>query len=183
MMSESGAAAHVEHHKEGFVRHYLFSLDHKMIGRQFLFTALLMLVIGGLLAMMVRWQLGYPEEPLPLTGMLSEDFWESENWFAAAAPYGVITSEFYNSLFTMHATIMIFFVVMPIMVGAFGNYFIPIGIGAGDMAFPTLNMLSFWTSVPAIILMVISFFVPGGGGWRRLDQLCAVGVGTRLRGC
>ena len=70
-MSESSAVAHAEHHREGFVRHYLFSLDHKMIGRQFLFSCLAMLVIGGLLAMMVRWQLGYPEQPLPFTGWFS----------------------------------------------------------------------------------------------------------------
>jgi cytochrome c oxidase subunit 1 len=176
-MSESSAVAHAEHHREGFVRHYLFSLDHKMIGRQFLFSGLAMLVIGGLLAMMVRWQLGYPEQPMPFTGLFSEEFWDSYNWFAQAAPYGVITSEFYNSLFTMHATIMIFFVVMPIMVGAFGNFLIPIGIGAADMAFPTLNMLSFWTAVPAFILMVLSFFVPGGaagGGWTSYAPLAAV---------
>jgi cytochrome c oxidase subunit 1 len=176
-MSESSAVAHAEHHREGFVRHYLFSLDHKMIGRQFLFSGLAMMVIGGLLAMMVRWQLGYPEQPMPFTGLFSEEFWDSYNWFAQAAPYGVITSEFYNSLFTMHATIMIFFVVMPIMVGAFGNFLIPIGIGAADMAFPTLNMLSFWTAVPAFILMVLSFFVPGGaagGGWTSYAPLAAV---------
>ncbi len=176
-MSESSAAAHVEHHRERFLRHYIFSTDHKMIGRQFLFAGLAMLVIGGLLAMMVRWQLGYPEQPLPMTSMFSEDFWEGGSWFAETVPYGVITSEFYNSLFTMHATIMIFFVVMPIMIGAFGNFLIPISIGARDMAFPILNMLSFWTAVPAFILIVLSFFVPGGaagGGWTSYAPLAAV---------
>ena len=90
---------------------------------------------------------------------------------------GVVSSEVYNTLFTMHATIMIFFVVMPIMVGGFGNFLIPISIGADDMAFPTLNMLSFWTAVPAFILMVISFFVPGGAagaGWTSYAPLSAV---------
>jgi cytochrome c oxidase subunit 1 len=177
-MSESSAAAHVAHHKEGFVRHYLFSTDHKMIGRQFLFAGLIMLVIGGLLAMMVRWQLGYPETPVGfITWMFSEEFWDGESWLAQTMPVGLITSEFYNSLFTMHATIMIFFVIMPIMVGAFGNFLIPISIGARDMAFPILNMLSFWTAVPAFILMVISFFVPGGaagGGWTSYAPLAAV---------
>ncbi len=177
-MSEASAAhAHAEHHKQGFVATYFFSFDHKMIGRQFLFSGLFMLIVGGLLAMMVRWQLGYPEQPLPFTGGVSDDFWDGESWFAAAAPYGVITSEFYNTLFTMHATIMIFFVVMPIMVGAFGNFLIPISIGADDMAFPTLNMLSFWTSVPAMLLMLLSFVVPGGaagGGWTSYAPLAAV---------
>ena len=176
-MSESSAAAHAEHHREGFVRHYLFSLDHKMIGRQFLFAGLLMLIIGGLLAMMVRWQLGYPEQPMPMTGWLSEEFWDGESWLAESVPGGIITSEFYNTLFTMHATIMIFFVVMPIMVGAFGNFLIPISIGARDMAFPTLNMLSFWTAVPAFVLIIWSFFVEGGaagGGWTSYAPLAAV---------
>ena len=176
-MSESSAATHAGHHREGFVKHYFFSLDHKMIGRQFLFTGMFMLVIGGLLAMMVRWQLGYPEEPLPFMGGFSEDFWDGESWWAQTVPYGIVTSEFYNTLFTMHATIMIFFVVMPIMVGGFGNFLIPICIGAKDMAFPVLNMLSYWTFVPGVLLMLLSFFVPGGaagGGWTNYAPLAAV---------
>ena len=135
-----------------------------------------MLIIGGLLAMMVRWQLGFPEQPLPLTGFVPDEFWENQNWLPAMR-IGVISSEVYNMLFTMHATIMIFFVVMPIMVGGFGNFLIPISIGANDMAFPTLNMLSFWTAVPAFILMILSFFVPGGaagGGWTSYAPLAAV---------
>src|SRR5919198_6417869 len=175
-MSESRGVAHVEHHREGFIRHYIFSLDHKMIGRQFLFGGLFMLVIGGLLAMMVRWQLGFPGTPLPLTGLIPDEFWDNQNWLPSMRA-GVISSEVYNMLFTMHATIMIFFVVMPIMVGGFGNFLIPISIGANDMAFPTLNMLSFWTAVPAFILMIMSFFVPGGaagGGWTSYAPLAAV---------
>jgi len=175
-MSEARGGAHVEHHREGFIRHYIFSRDHKMIGRQFLFAGLGMLVIGGLLAMMVRWQLGFPGTPVPLLGLVSDEFWENQNWLPAMRA-GAISSEVYNMLFTMHATIMIFFVVMPIMVGGFGNFLIPISIGAADMAFPLLNMLSFWTAVPAFILLVISFFVPGGaagGGWTSYAPLSAV---------
>src|SRR5436305_3634982 len=144
-MSESRGAAHVAHHREGFVRHYIFSLDHKMIGRQFLFAGLFMLIIGGTLAMLVRWQLGFPGHQVPLTGLISDDFWENQNWLPEMRA-GVISGPVYNMLFTMHATIMIFFVVMPIMVGAFGNFLIPIAIGANDMAFPLLNMLSFCTA-------------------------------------
>lgn len=176
-MSESRAAVHTEHHRESFVRHYIFSTDHKMIGRQFLFAGLFMLIIGGLLAMMVRWQLGWPETPVLGSGLFSEEFWSGESWLAQTMPAGTITSEFYNTLFTMHATIMIFFVVMPIMVGGFGNFLIPICIGARDMAFPTLNMVSFWTAVPAFILILVSFFVPGGaagGGWTSYAPLAAV---------
>src|SRR5215813_2457921 len=183
-MSESRGVTHAEHHREGFIRHYIFSLDHKMIGRQFLFGGLFMLVIGGLLAMMVRWQLGFPGTPLPLTGLVPDAFWEDQSWLPAMRA-GVISSEVYNMLFTMHATIMIFFVVMPIMVGGFGNFLIPIAIGANDMAFPILNMLSFWTAVPAFILMIISFFVPGGaagGGWTSYSPLTAVRKYAQPRG-
>jgi cytochrome c oxidase subunit 1 len=176
-MRESSAAVHAEHHREGFVRHYIFSLDHKMIGRQFLFAGLFMLVIGGLLAMLVRWELGWPETPVPLTGLIPENFWYEQTFLPAMDFTGILSSEVYNTLFTMHATIMIFFVVMPIMVGGFGNFLIPITIGARDMAFPTLNMLSFWTAVPAFILLLVSFFMPGGAagaGWTSYSPLAAV---------
>src|SRR5712692_8093878 len=90
-MSESRGAAHVEHPREGFVRHYIFSRDHKMIGRQFLFAGLFMLIIGGLLAMTVRWQLGFPGQPLPLTtSFISDDFWDNLNWLREVRA-GIIT--------------------------------------------------------------------------------------------
>src|ERR1051325_8072885 len=169
-MTESATAhpAHAAaHHELGFVRTYLFSTDHKMIGRQFLFLGLFMLIIGGLLAMMMRWELAPPETNIPLMGWVPEPYMYG----------GILAPQTYNAFFTMHATIMIFFVVMPIMVGGFGNFLIPLMIGAGDMAFPKLNMLSFWTAVPAFILLVISFFVPGGaagGGWTSYAPLSAV---------
>ena len=176
-MSESRATAHAEHHREGFVRHYIFSLDHKMIGRQFLFSGLFMLIIGGLLAMMVRWQLGFPEQPIPFSGMISDEFWENQTWLPSMRA-GVISSEVYNTLFTMHATIMIFFVVMPIMVGGFGNFLIPICIGARDMAFPTPQY--------AVLLDVCASHYFDDPflfcAWRRcrwwLDELCASGRGA-----
>ena len=85
--------------------------------------------------------------------------------------------EFYNSLFTMHATIMIFFAIMPILIGAFGNFVVPIQIGARDMAFPKLNMMSFWVAVPAAVIIIWSFFVTGGaaaGGWTSYAPLSAI---------
>ena len=203
-MSEAGAAAahdaHAEHHELGFIRTYIFSTDHKMIGRQFLFASILMLIVGGLLAMMMRWQLAWPETPVPFTSWISEPFMypaDEDSTVGAVEglseyvdPYpganfaqslGSVSGAhmdpaFYNSVFTMHATIMIFFVVMPFMVGGFGNYLIPLMIGAGDMAFPVLNMLSFWTAVPATIMIVYSFFVEGGaaaGGWTMYATLSA----------
>jgi cytochrome c oxidase subunit I len=94
---------------------------------------------------------------------------------------GIIPPETYNAMFTMHATIMIFFVVMPILVGAFGNFLIPLMIGARDMAFPVLNMLSFWVALPAAIIMLAGFFVPGGhaaAGWTSYAPLSANPVYT-----
>jgi cytochrome c oxidase subunit 1 len=160
-------AAHIHHAEPGFLRKYVFSTDHKMIGRQFLFMGLTMLVLGGLLAMMVRWELAWPETPVPFT-----------RWISEPTMYeGVIPPQTYNMLFTMHATIMIFFVVMPIMVGAFGNFLIPLMIGTRDMAFPVLNMLSFWVGLAAGLIMLAGFFVPGGhaaGGWTSYATLSAV---------
>jgi cytochrome c oxidase subunit I len=169
-MSAHGATAHGhatthEHHDMGFLRTYVFSTDHKMIGRQFLFLGLFMMLLGGALALVVRWQLAWPETPVPgLGGILKETG-------------GVLEPSQYNMAFTMHATIMIFFVVMPILAGGFGNFLIPLMIGARDMAFPVLNMLSFWTAVPATILMLAGFFVPGGhaaAGWTSYAPLSAV---------
>ena len=180
----------------GFWRTYVFSHDHKMIGKQFLFLSFVMLVCGGLLAMLIRWELAWPETPLPVIGA-SQHFIDSgepqtvmdktwqvwlaqdeteQNWLARNMPTGAVTPAFYNSLFTMHATIMIFFVVTPFLVGGFGNFLIPLMIGAGDMAFPVLNMLSFWLTVPAAVLVLYSFFVPGGaaaGGWTMYATLSA----------
>ncbi|MDZ7361874.1 MAG: cbb3-type cytochrome c oxidase subunit I [candidate division KSB1 bacterium] len=199
-MSEATATQkHEAHaHHESFIRKYIFSTDHKMIGKQFLILGLMMLLLGGGLALLIRWQLAYPEKPLPLIGAskqfvetgdpdttsswdmtwmewLSKDEKE-QNWLARNLPQGVITPAFYNAVFTMHATIMIFFVVMPILVGCFGNFLIPLMIGTRDMAFPTLNMLSFWVAVIAGVMMLIGFFVPGGhaaAGWTSYAPLSA----------
>ena len=159
------ATAHDAHHA-GFLRTYVFSLDHKMIGKQFLAMGLGMFAVGGILALLVRWELAWPETPVPGMGWVPEPLMYD----------GVIPPETYNAFFTMHATIMIFFAVMPILVGCFGNFLIPLMIGARDMAFPTLNMLSFWTSVPATIVMLWSFTVEGGaagGGWTSYPPLSA----------
>src|SRR6266511_3418685 len=158
-------AAHAEHHELGFVRTYIFSTDHKMISRQFLFLGLFMMIIGGLLALVVRWQLAWPETAVPgLSGILKET-------------QGILEPSTYNMAFTMHATIMIFFVVMPILAGSFGNFCIPLMIGARDMAFPLLNMLSFWVTATAGVIMLSGFFVEGGhaaAGWTSYAPLSAV---------
>ena len=160
-----GRSAHAEHHELGFVRTYIFSTDHKMIARQFLFLGLFMMIIGGLLALVVRWQLAWPETAIPgLGGILKETG-------------GILEPAQYNMAFTMHATIMIFFVIMPILAGCFGNFCIPLMIGARDMAFPFLNMLSFWTTFSAGLIMLSGFFVEGGhaaAGWTSYAPLSAV---------
>ncbi|HEX4073406.1 MAG TPA: cbb3-type cytochrome c oxidase subunit I [Planctomycetaceae bacterium] len=151
------AHEHAAHHELSFARKYIFSTDHKVIGIQFLFTTLFMLMVGGALALGVRWQLAFPWSNMPIIGRL-----------LFADQGGQISPEFYTMLFTMHATVMIFLVIIPILAGAFGNYCIPLMIGADDMAFPLLNMLSYWFMWPAIAFFMSSFFVHGGGpaaGW------------------
>src|SRR5919108_207807 len=159
-------AAPVHHEELGFWRNYVFSTDHKMIGRQFLFLGLFMLMIGGILAMMMRWEWAGPEPAVPGFSWIPEPYMYE----------GIIPPQTYNALFTMHATIMIFFVVMPIMVGAFGNFLIPLMVGTRDMAFPKLNMLSFWVGAVSGVVMLASFFVPGGpaaSGWTGYATLSA----------
>ena len=155
---------HAHHHELSFVRKYLFSTDHKMIGIQFLLTTMLMLLVGGALALGVRWQLAFRWESMPLFGQL----------FAAEG--GQISPDFYTMLFTMHATVMIFLVIIPILAGAFGNFLIPLMIGADDMAFPTLNMLSYWFMWPAIFFFGLSFAFGGGpaAGWTSYPVLSAI---------
>ncbi len=157
-----GAHAHRE---PGFLGKYVFSTDHKVIAVQFLFTTLLMLLVGGALALAVRWQLAYPWSSLPIVG---------KALFGAEG--GQMSPEFYTMLFTMHATVMIFLVVIPILAGAFGNFLIPLQIGADDMAFPKLNMLSYWFMWPAIVCFIGSFHVAGGAaaaGWTAYPPLSA----------
>ncbi|ADB17594.1 Cytochrome-c oxidase [Pirellula staleyi DSM 6068] len=149
-----------------FVRTYVFSLDHKIIGLQFLFSTLLWFLVGGLLALGIRWQLAWPWTDMPIIGRM-----------LFSAEGGQISPEFYTTLFTMHATVMIFFVIIPILAGAFGNYLIPLMIGADDMAFPTLNMLSYWFMWPAFFCIGMSFLWPpygAGGGWTSYPPLSVV---------
>src|SRR5688572_7316571 len=156
---------HADAHSLGFLRTYVFSLDHKVIGVQFLFSTLLWFIVGGLLALAVRWQLAWPWTEVPVFGRL----------FAAEG--GQMSPEFYIMLVTMHASIMIFFVIIPILAGAFGNFLIPLMIGADDMAFPTLNMMSYWVMWPAFVCMILSFFVEGGAsasGWTGYPPLSSV---------
>ncbi|MFN9294520.1 MAG: cbb3-type cytochrome c oxidase subunit I, partial [Planctomyces sp.] len=149
------------HHEQTFIQKYVFSTDHKVIGIQFLITTLLMLMVGGALALAVRWQLAFPWENMPIVGKLFGVF-QGEG--------GQISPEFYTMLFTMHASVMIFLVIIPVLAGAFGNFLIPLQIGADDMAFPVLNMLGYWFMWPAIFCFGYSFIAGGAtagpaNGW------------------
>ncbi|MCA9400812.1 MAG: cbb3-type cytochrome c oxidase subunit I [Candidatus Omnitrophica bacterium] len=160
-----------EHHpteKLPFWRKYIFSVDHKVIGIQYGITSLLFLLIGFGLIMLMRWQLAYPEQPLPFIGHL---FGETR------MPGGVMLPEFYNELGAMHGTIMIFLGVVPLAVGAFGNFVVPLQVGAPDMAFPRLNMMSYWLYFIGGVIMLSSFFLPGGAassGWTAYPPLSVI---------
>jgi len=152
--------------EHSFVRKYIFSTDHKVIGKQFLFSSLFFFLFGGLLAMLIRTQLAWPWQEIPVLG---------ERLYGSTG--NILSPEGYPALVTMHGTIMIFFVIIPILSGAFGNFLIPLMIGAKDMAFPKLNMFSYWLMVPAFFVMLAGFFVEGGtaaAGWTSYAPLSAL---------
>ena len=163
LVDERAHGHHEAHHEEqGFWTKYVFSQDHKVIGIQYGFTALVFLLFGFTLMMMMRWSLAYPNTPIPLVGGLLK------------ASGGIIAPEFYNQLGAMHGTIMVFLGIVPLAVGAFGNYLVPLQIGAPDMAFPKLNMASYWSYFVGGVIMLASFFAPGGAaqsGWTSYPPL------------
>src|SRR5256714_3235723 len=166
MTTVAHAPTHAHHEPMSFWRKYIFSTDHKIIGIQFLFVSLFFLLVGGLLAMQIRWQLGFPGKPMPGGGLLPETM----------VVNGVILPEYYVQLVSMHGTFMVFFAIMPLLVGVYANFLIPLKIGAHDMAFPRINMASFWAAFAAGLLMFASLFVPEGGirsGWTNYAPLSA----------
>ncbi len=151
-----------------FVWKYLFTTDHKVIAKQFMWTGLVFLFFGGLLAMGIRWQWAFPNEPIPGGTIFMPE------------TGGVIGPANFASMFTMHGLIMIFWAITPGLIGAFGNLCIPLMIGARDMAFPKLNMASYWTFVLSSVVIVACFFVPfgaAGAGWTTYPPL-STNVGT-----
>src|SRR3954464_1537158 len=154
------------HAPQGFIRRYVFSLDHKVIGIQYFFLALTAVFVGMFLSLLMRIHLIWPAAQLPLIG--------------------AIKPETYLSLLTMHGTIMVFFVLTTAPQSGFGNYFLPIQIGAPDMAFPVLNMLSFWTTFVGFVVILAAFFVTGGAplygstGYPPLSALSSAGPGEQL---
>ena len=154
-------------HTPSFWTHYVFSTDHKMIGKQYYFTAMFMALFATAWSLLLRVHLAWPGRTWPLFGKLFPGLFQD----------GVLLPERYLSLVTMHGTVMIFFVVSIALVSGFGNFIIPLQIGARDMAYPFLNMLSYWTIVPACLLMLGSFFAPDGAaasGWTAYPPLSAI---------
>ncbi len=175
--ADHGHDGHEEHHhEESFIRHYLFSVDHKMIAKQFLFTAILLFLLGGLLAVTVRWQIAWPWSKIPLAGYLvGQANPDASGLFSTISPEG------YYAAMTMHASVMIFLVIIPLLVGFFGNWCVPLMIGAGDMAFPRLNMWSYWMFLTGAVFFLVSFFVeggPAGAGWTAYPPLSAITPGN-----
>jgi cytochrome c oxidase subunit 1 len=165
------------HHELPFWRKYVFSVDHKVIGIQYGVTALAFLLFGFSLMMLMRWQLAYPGQPVPVLGKLLGE---------TAMPGGVMAPEFYNQLGAMHGTIMVFLGVVPLAVGGFGNFVVPLQIGAPDMAFPRLNMVSYWVFLPGCILMLASFLMPGGAaqsGWTSYPPLADIAPSGQTMWC
>jgi len=162
------AHGHDHHHEESFLTKYVFSTDHKMIGKQFLITGIIWAIIGGLFSVLFRLQLGYPEMTFPFL----------EDLFGKWAAGGRITNEFYYALVTMHGTILVFFVLTAGLSGTFANILIPLQIGARDMASGFLNMLSYWFFFLASVVMFASLFIqtgPASGGWTIYPPLSALG--------
>ena len=154
---------HIHSEPKTFLSKYVFSFDHKVIGKQFLWYGILFLGIGGIMALMIRWTLAFPGQAFPVIGNLL--FPETG---------GVVPPDTYAMLFTMHGTIMIFYAITPILIGAFGNFLIPLQIGARDMVFPLLNMLSFWLAFISGVILMASLCIPLGaaaGGWTSYPTL------------
>jgi cytochrome c oxidase subunit 1 len=164
-------SAQPAHHAppQGFVRKHVFSLDHKVIGKQYYALALVAVLTGMVLSWLMRLHLGWPNLAIPGLHWISK----------TGAPGNLMTPELYLQLMTMHGTIMVFFVLTTAPFAAFGNFFLPIQVGAEDMPFPRFNMMSFWVTFVAFLVMIASFFVADGptlGGWTQYAPLSAVGA-------
>ena len=169
-MHDMSAPSHAAHHAPptSFIRRHVFSLDHKVIGKQYYGLALTAALVGMFLSWLMRLHLGWTNFAIPGLHLLTKN----------GAPGDVMTPEFYLQLMTMHATIMVFFVLTTAPFAAFGNFFLPIQVGAEDMPFPRFNMMSFWVTFVGFLVLVSSFFVGNGptlGGWTQYAPLSAVG--------
>src|SRR3989454_1537064 len=159
MVTHDSGGAHAHHPPTAFIWKYIFSLDHKIIGIQYILLAVLSVFVGMFLSLLMRIHLAWPNAKLP--------FFEG----------GLMTPEQYLALMTMHGTIMVFMVLTTAPQSGFGNYFLPIQIGAADMAFPVINMLSFWTTFVSLVVLLAAFLFTGGAplsGWTAYAPLSAL---------
>jgi cytochrome c oxidase subunit 1 len=159
---------HEHHHKETFITKYIFSIDHKMISKQYLITGIIMGVIGVAMSMLFRMQLAWPEESFKIFNVLLGDKF---------APNGVMANDIYLALVTIHGTIMVFFVLTAGLSGTFSNLLIPLQIGARDMASGFMNMISYWLFFLSAVIMLCSLFVeagPASSGWTIYPPLSAL---------
>jgi cytochrome c oxidase subunit 1 len=157
-----------DHHEPSFWTKYIFSSDHKVIGMQYGFTSLCFLMFGFCLMLLMRWQIAHPAQPVPFLGPLMEKM------LGPMAAGGAISPELYNAFGAMHGTIMVFLGVVPLAFAAFGNYVVPLMIGAPDMTFPRINMASYHAFFLGGVVMLVSFFIPGGAaqaGWTSYSPL------------
>src|SRR6267142_246047 len=171
MHDMSAPAAHHHAPPTSFIRKHVFSLDHKVIGKQYYALALVAALCGMVLSWLMRIHLGWTNAAIPGLQLITK----------SGAPGGVMTPEYYLQLMTMHGTIMVFFVLTTAPFAAFGNFFLPIQVGAEDMPFPHFNMMSFWVTFVAFLVLVSSFFVGSGptlGGWTQYAPLSALGEVT-----
>jgi cytochrome c oxidase subunit 1 len=145
---------HHDHHQESFISKYIFSMDHKMIAKQYLITGMIMAVIAALISLLFRLQLGWPDQTFPWLESLLGDWGKG----------GRLDPNFYLALVTMHGTLMVFFVLTAGLSGTFSNLLIPFQIGARDMASPFMNMLSYWIFFLSSVIMLVSLFVESGPG-------------------
>jgi cytochrome c oxidase subunit I len=165
-------AHEVHHHEPGFWSKYIFSTDHKMIGIQYGATGLFFLLFGFLLMAMMRWQMAYPGQPIPIVGQLLLKLLGPEQ-----AANGAMSPDLYNVFGAMHGTIMVFLAIVPLAFAAFGNFVVPLQIGAVDMAFPRVNMASYHCYFLGGVIMFASFFIPGGAaksGWTSYSPLATI---------
>src|ERR1700681_2112971 len=168
-MHDTSVHAAQHHAPTSFIRKHVFSLDHKVIGKQYYALALVAAYIGMFLSWLMRIHLAWTNAAIPGLQLLSSN----------GAPGGKMTPEYYLQLMTMHATIMVFFVLTTAPFAAFGNYFLPIQVGAEDMPFPRFNMMSFWITFLGFIALMSSFFVGDGptlAGWTQYAPLNSVGA-------
>jgi cytochrome c oxidase subunit 1 len=156
------------HHKDTFITKYIFSIDHKMIAKQYLISGLLMGIIGVVLSLFFRMQIAWPEESFEIFKIFLGE---------KLAPGGVMRNDIYLALVTIHGTIMVFFVLTAGLSGTFSNLLIPLQIGARDMASGFMNMLSFWMFFISCVVMIASLFVesgPASAGWTIYPPLSAI---------